>query len=280
MKQNDLTFEGKMTELRMEIPHPNNRNKVFLLLEGDSDVRLYRKLCNNDTAKVEMIPGGKFKLEECLIELCKQCPRIIGIRDADFLHLEGKSSPFNKLFLTDFHDMEIMIAACDDVFSAILCEFSDKQKETHAPLKVQLLESLRFMSCFRWHNDTNRIGLAFEHVGFNDLFDIKNFNFNKQQYVQKVVLKSPNAKIKDPILLLLAVEQLSEGSHELLQLCNGHDFMKITALYLSKFLKKGIGEDTIAAIFRIAYSINHFKTTQLYKNINAWAANRWQIFES
>jgi hypothetical protein len=99
-------------------------------------------------------------------------------------------------------------------------------------------------------------------------------------YIEKVILKSPNAKIKDSILLLSIIESLSEGNHELLQLCNGHDFMKITALYLSKSLKKGIGEDTIASIFRIAYNINHFKTTQLYKDITAWAANRWHIFES
>ncbi len=61
MQQSDYTFTNKMDELRLELPHPNNYDKVFLLLEGDSDIRLYRKLCNENTTKIEVIPGGKVK---------------------------------------------------------------------------------------------------------------------------------------------------------------------------------------------------------------------------
>jgi hypothetical protein len=81
MRKEDITPESKITELRLDISHPNSRGKVFVLLEGESDVKLYRKLFNNDTCKIETIPGGKIFLEKGLAILNGIYTLIIGIRD-------------------------------------------------------------------------------------------------------------------------------------------------------------------------------------------------------
>ncbi len=99
MTQNDLTYQAKITELRLDITHPKNRGKVFMLLEGESDTKVYRKLCREDSVKTEWIPEGKTKLVEGLKELNKKYRLVIGVMDADFLHLEKKSVHIPNLFV-------------------------------------------------------------------------------------------------------------------------------------------------------------------------------------
>ena len=64
MKRQDITYQDKLNELRLDIAHPNNKGITFIFVEGESDIRLFRKFFSLETSKVESIPGGKFKLEE------------------------------------------------------------------------------------------------------------------------------------------------------------------------------------------------------------------------
>ena len=41
MKKQDITYEYKLTELRLAISHPNNKRMVFVLLEGKTDIKLF-----------------------------------------------------------------------------------------------------------------------------------------------------------------------------------------------------------------------------------------------
>jgi len=43
MRKKDITFQEKFNELRLDISHPNSKGKTFVLVEGDSDIRLFRK---------------------------------------------------------------------------------------------------------------------------------------------------------------------------------------------------------------------------------------------
>lgn len=274
MQQSDYTFTNKMDELRLELPHPNNYDKVFLLLEGDSDIRLYRKLCNENTTKIEVIPGGKVKLEEGLEELSRSYTQLLGIRDADFLHLEGRDSTQSNLFLTDYHDMEMLIASCDEIFSAIIHEFCDDLQQTHGHLKAQLLKSIAFIGYCRWYNEIENVEFKFKGVNFGDLFNVRTFAIDENAYLAKLVTQSPNAKYIDIPAILNAVKVLENTSHDLLQLCNGHDFMKVVALYVtSKPQNRGINESQVAAHFRTAYQLENFKTTNIYAATNSWATH-------
>ena len=96
MQQTDYTFTDKIVELRMDISHPNNASKVFVLVEGIDDKKVLRKFFNAEHTKIEPIPGGKVKLGEGLATLCEVYPLIIGIRDADFLHLSNNANKISS----------------------------------------------------------------------------------------------------------------------------------------------------------------------------------------
>lgn len=270
MRKEDITPESKIAELRLDIAHPKSKGKVFVLLEGESDVKLYRKLFNNDICKIETIPGGKISLEKGLEVLNDIYQLIIGIRDADFLHLEGKKSQFPNLFLTDYHDYEIMMASESQCHCSIFVEHTAINANEHNTTFERLLNSIRFLGYFRWYNEIENLEFNFKGLEINQLFNKTTFTIDENTLIKKVVERSPNAKNKDLEQVFDAVQQLYDTKHDLSQVCNGHDFMKVMAHFCSSS-HKGINEKEMATYFRIAYTQEMFQKTKLFKDTADWA---------
>lgn len=270
MKREDITPESKITELRLDISHPRSKGKVFVLLEGESDIKLYRKLFNNDTCKIETIPGGRIFLEKGLEDLNKIYKLIIGIRDADFLHLEGQKSQFVNLFLTDYHDYELMMASESQCHCPVFFEHTDIKPDEHNLTFEKLLKSIQFLGYFRWYNEIESLEFNFRGLGINDLFDRNTFTVDDKLLIHKIIDRSPNSKSIDVEQIFNSVKELYNDSHDLRQVCNGHDFMKVMAIICSS-RQKGISEKDMASQFRVAYSQDMFKKTQLFKNTSVWA---------
>ena len=276
MRKEDITPESKITELRLDISNPKSEGKVFVLLEGESDVKLYRKLFNNDTCKIETIPGGKIFLEKGLEILNDIYKLIIGIRDADFLHLEGQKQQFSNLFLTDYHDYELMMASESECHCPMFFEYTKIVSNEHNSTFEKLLNSIRFLGYFRWYNEIENLEFNFRGLGLNDLFDKKTFTIDDKILIQTVINRSRDAKIKDVEQIFDAVQGLYNSQHDLFQVCNGHDFMKVMAILCSS-QQKGINEKDMASQFRVAYSQDMFKKTQLFKDTSDWASQNNSI---
>ena len=131
MNKKDITYQDKMNELRLDISHPNSKDVNFIFVEGDSDIKLFRKFFLLDKCKVESIPGGNVKLEECVSTLIEDYPLIIGIRDADFKNLDSFCYSNKNMFLTDFHDIEVTMLSQEVVLSSLVFEFTDFPKSQH-----------------------------------------------------------------------------------------------------------------------------------------------------
>ena len=43
MTSKDITYQDKLNELRLDTSHPNSTGLVFILLEGESDIRLFKQ---------------------------------------------------------------------------------------------------------------------------------------------------------------------------------------------------------------------------------------------
>ena len=181
MTKKDITYQDKLNELRLDIAHPNNKGMAFVFLEGDSDIRLFRKLFNLDNCKVEIIPGGKFKLEDCVGELVNVYPLIIGIRDADFIHLENIPYSNANLFLTDLHDMEMMLVSEDEVFSALIFEYTSLTKDKHSEVRKNIMISIEQISLLKWLNEKENLEYKFE-AGFQDLISFVNLEIDFAKY--------------------------------------------------------------------------------------------------
>jgi len=274
MKKQDITYQDKLNELRLDISHPNNRGIAFVLLEGESDIRLFRKLFNLDDCKVENIPGGKFKLEVCVEELSKVYPLIIGIRDADFIHLGNQPYSKANMFLTDFHDMEMMLISMDDVFSSLIFEYTPLAKAKHNEIRKKIMKSIDKIGYFKWLNENENLEYKFD-AGFQDLISFTKLEIDFIQYFARILSKSPNAKLTDISVALGKIQSQEETYPNYLQLTNGHDFMKA----LSKFViitgdGRIIGDENISSSLRMAFTFEHYKRTKLYTETKAWAVEK------
>ena len=274
MKKQDITYQDKLNELLLDISHPNSKGIVFILLEGKSDIKLFRKIFNLSNCKVENIPGGKLKLEECVEKLVKKSPFIIGIRDADFVHLGANPYVKANVFLTDFHDIEMVLISEDDVFSALLFEYSDLPKEKHSEIRNNIIVSIEQMCYLKWLNEEENLKYKFESTGFQDLISFVNLEINFDKYFTRVMSKSPNAKITDKTIILDKMKGLKDTNPHPLQLCNGHDFLKAFSQYIKQeYGVKKVSNENVASSCRITFTFNHYSRTKLYLSTKKWADN-------
>lgn len=280
MKKQDITFQDKLNELRLDIAHPNNKGIAFVLLEGDSDIRLFRKLFNLDKCKVETIPGGKFKLEDCVGELVNVYPLIIGIRDADFIHLGNQPYSKANLFLTDLHDMEMMLISEDEVFSALIFEYTPLMKDKHSEVRNNIMISIEQIGLLKWLNEKENLEFKFD-AGFQDMISFVNLEIDFAQYFSRVLSKSLNAKLTDISTVQQKLKTLKEINPDSFQLCNGHDFMKALSQFIREAGKgRTLGDEKISSSFRMIYTLAHFKKTKLFNQTKSWADSNCCILYS
>lgn len=274
MEKEDVTYQYKLNELKLDISHPNSKGINFVLVEGKSDIRLFRKLFNFDKCKVQNIPGGKIKLEECVSDLLKKHHLIIGIRDADFIHLNDKVYSKHNMFLTDFHDIEITILAQEDVLNALFFEYTNLPKEKHIDLRNNMMKSIEKLGCLKWLNDRENLEFKFS-AGFQDLISFADKKIDFSKYLKRVLSKSDNARIKDKDIIQRKIDSLVLEKPDLLQLTNGHDLLKIFAKYFNeKTNHKRHDNEDLATAIRMSFTANHFEKTKLYIELLAWGKEK------
>lgn len=271
MRQNDITYQDKLNELRLDISHPNSKEVVFVFVEGDSDIRLFRKIFNLNYCKVESIPGGKFKLEECVTTLLGIHSLIIGIRDADFIHLSNATYSNENIFITDLHDMEMVLIAEDEVFNSLMFEYTSITQKEHLDVRKNILSSIEKIGFLRFLNEVESLGYSFDGVGFQDLLLYPDYDIDFDQYFLRVLKKSPDPVLTDSLVALRKIEILKESNPNLFQLCNGHDCIKALSRYFRDFGQKSISDGIVNSSLRIVFTKNHYMKTILFRNTKSWA---------
>ncbi len=278
MIKEDITDQDQINALRLDIENPIREHEVYVCFEGETDVQLFRKFFNLDNCLLEYVPGGKSGVEKFVTERSGKIPLTIGIRDADFLHLENKTPSHPNIFLTDKHDMEMVLVSFDEIFSAILFEYTQFKREEHKVVRENILKAIRVVGYLRWLNEIEVLEIKFDIIDFGSIFNEKSFQFDEKELLSMIIKRSPNAKIKDASLLLSKINQLMDVNHDLFQLCNGHDFMKVLSVYLKPM--KQVKPSDLESKFRIAFTIQHYQSTNLYRNTLNWASeNNCKLYQ-
>ena len=275
----NITYQQKLNQLRLDTEHPKNQGINFVLVEGDTDIRLFRKLFDLDKCKVEYIPGGKLKVEECVVILLEEYTQIIGVIDADFSHLEETSEDKINIFLTDYHDIEMMTLIEDDILHKVLHEYTNIPKNEHITFRDKVLNSIKKISYLKWLNDRESLELNFKKTNILPLISFNNFSLDFDTYLSRLLTKSENARIKDSTIISQKTDELSQKNVDLFQLTNGHDALNLFAKYIREKSKRKLAEDSIPSALRMLYTNVHFRQTNLHKALSEWAnENNTQLF--
>lgn len=275
--RNYIDSNDKKNEIRLLFRHPLYRDKAIVIVEGNTDVNLFRSLLNTQHIKLETF-DGKSPLLSAMLELKDEYPdKIFAICDADYLNLEGGADLYetNSIFLTDHHDAEIMLLdSCSlkmyiDEYSA-----NDSIEFLRSNLFEMAMEAAYTIGLLRWINHREDLGLRFKGINFRSFIDIKHeeITVNEEELVNEVMRVSANEGLGITNNQLLASIRSMRAHNECqLQVNCGHDVTKIISMV---YQKNWASQDTnmsqikVESALRIGFRVDEFVQTNLYSRLN------------
>lgn len=261
-----LDASDKINSIRLELRHPVTKTKKWVLVEGENDVKIYGKLLNDKLVAVEQVHGGIHQLIKSVTTLILETNRVLGIRDADFLNLYPTIEPIKALFLTDYHDIEMLMISSDNVMNSLFNEFLNRNID-YKVIRKQILNSISFLGVIRWYNEIHNLELNFKALSINNFFNPKDFSFNKNACILELNNRSSN---KRRSISLDEIIEFLPSEINLYNVCNGHDFEKALSSYISEHSGIGVDYKLVGKSLRISYSISDFKKTKLYASLVDW----------
>ena len=277
----------KVNEIRLSKNHPLTKNRVFILLEGKTDIKLFRNIFNRQTTYIEEINGKEKVIQALEILQNEGFSKIFGIKDADFDHLKDVRHEHINLFLTDYADMEIQMIE-SSAFKSLIHEYSHKDcyDDFLDDLKNKLYNEALVIGYLRWFNEkkykeSNDYLLRFKGLNFNNFTEVSKCNITvNTEIFFSTLLEHSNFDLNNNDLKDI-IDNLKSNSDNYLQICSGHDITKLLA-YLFNHKensdKSNINQERIEEALRLSYNLDYFKQTDLYNKINNWQQEQDNIF--
>ncbi len=258
----------------------------FLLLEGETDEKLFANFIDEKKCRIKVCPGKdkKNQLVETIEILNKENYKgVIAIVDADFWIVDGKVINTPNLLHTDTHDIETMIIK-SDAFDKFLSVYgSDTKLEDAGDVRQLLLTAGMPIGYLRWVSEAEALGLSFKikmkkkgkkekGISFKKFINNDNLMIDESEMIRVVISNSKGNH--NQIEIAKKVETLKNSAHDPWQVCCGHDLVEILSIGLTKlfatYVHTVVAPVLIGKNLRLAFSFENFKKTQLYKNIKNW----------
>lgn len=278
--------ETLVAQIRLNIQHPNHK-KVIIVVEGEDDEKALKQFFNIQVVEF-------FWAENCLKvkdsmrivskdKQLKDC--VIGIKDADFDHINQINHNIVNLMVTDTHDMETLMLT-PKVCRKICLETINAE---YPNLSIDAMTSLKNLSYLRYYNDKmilNRRGSGKNGINFKGI-DIAQVASNGQpisvqSVLQHVKKKGNSNKTSFPDLntMNLFIQQNPIDNGHLFLFTNGHDLVYAIRdiLHSRDQAAKAYSDKNIATMIRMSYSKEEFEKTNLYKDIDNWNNNRFNLW--
>jgi Protein of unknown function (DUF4435) len=245
---------------------------VFLLVEGYDDARVYRRLIDGDRCQIVPSLNKDMALKTLATLQESSSDDVVAIVDKDFDELNGQLPKLPNLFFTDTHDLETMLLQ-SPALEKLMNEFATTEKLQlwGAKLRDLLLESGSSIGYLLWVSLQNNLNLDFKGIDFGKFVD--GLIVDEMKLIQEVKNKSqqPGLNNKD---LQQKMKAQKQESHDLWQVCRGHDLMDILSIALRKTLGTNQPNQVTLQILerslRLAYEAVYFQTTQLYAALKDW----------
>lgn len=249
---------------------------TILAVEGSTDSRLFQNLVDLKECLV-LHCDGKNNVLDVVKELeGSNFEGILGIIDADFWRIMGKSSPSQNIILTDTHDLDSMLVfstALDKVLSELI--HSDKLRT----LKVPIIDGVKCgaypIGLLRLLSEQNngRFQLNFKDMDYSFFLNKSDLSTDINLLLKNLKLVSQRPEF-DKDDLIKQLDELLVQNHDVLQVCTGDDLMEIITFGLRYIFGNRrtcyLTRDLLNKDLRIAYNNEYFKYTCLHHMIERW----------
>jgi hypothetical protein len=268
--------------MKMLMNKKSFKEKTFILLEGKTDIKLFRKLFDTTKVQLESLEG-KDNVENVVKSIVgENKDRIIGLSDADFDHLNN-IAPQLSIYLTDTHDTETLIINGVGIDS-IIAEYATS--DFHAGLNRKLLAESFSVSyevgLLKLVNCRSKYNLCFKEIDFERFLTIKNLNvqFDQEKFIDEVIHHNHSVNPSHHPELANKIEELRKDELCKFMVCSGHDMSEVVSMIMSQkrlCIDAPISPSDVESTLRISYGLNDFIKTQLYKNLQDWSVTHNKV---
>ena len=246
----------------------------FLIVEGDTDARLWKNLVDSTKCRVENAYNKKNAVTVLNILEQGNFAGVLAVVDADFDILEGSVSLSQNLLFTDTHDLETMLLKSPALDKVLLEHGSeDKIKGFAKDIRQTLLESAKVIGYLRWASLKFDYCLKFEDLAFKKFVDDKTLALDESKLLQTVKNNSQKPRLDEPEIRA-NMDSLKTDTQDMWYICCGHDMISILSIALCKALgscsSKEVDPNVLEINLRLAYESAHFRLTKLYIAIQTW----------
>lgn len=255
----NLTKKDIISEIKLSMSADYlETNKVFLLVEGNSDVLFWNKFLNEHVDILESF-SGKQGVREIIEYFIKDSSydKVFGICDRDY----DSTYRNEHIFYYDYSTLEIMIVHNDNVFKNITMEYYRGDKSFEG-LRIHILKELSWLSAFRKYSFDENLDINFNGLSIAEV--LKNGVFIKEKALEK--LNCINRKDLSAYNELLQVE--IDNIDDLYNVTQGHDFIKAFQKLCQDNNNKTPNVELMEGIFRCNFRMQDLMQTKLYSDIN------------
>lgn len=261
--ENSINSSSIKPEILLSLNNPVGKDKIWILVEGETDIQVYTKFFKKENVNLKAVPGASGQITDTVADVRRSTNQVIGIKDADFDRLNSRVESPN-LFLTDQHDLEMMMIHSDQVLHNLSSEY--RYEGDILTLRNEIIQLSSYIGYVRWFDNQNGFNILFKELGLGSFYDGTN-GFEENKFLVELN-KRPSRKTKD-----LNVEEINlfienHNGIDLFQLCNGHDTSSLFSIRLSS---NKTGKKDFQKSLRLSYRKDDFKQTRLYSAINSWA---------
>ena len=160
---------------------------VFLIVEGHSDKLIYERLVNKQEVRITIASGKNNAIKALSILEKENFRRVVAVIDADFSRIEQQISDSNHLFLTDEHDLEMMLIK-SAAFDKLLKERGSEEKIAafSKDIRETLLKLGQEIGKLRLLSLRNKLDLKFEGLKFGKFIDKEKLSINIDELIRSI----------------------------------------------------------------------------------------------
>ena len=247
-------------------------SKTMMLVEGGDDEKIFIKFVDEDNCEI-VICGGRDIAIPALVKLEKRSIQgVLCIVDADFSAFLGRMpSDSVSLFSTDDHDLEIMLFK-SRAFDHVVKELGSPEKVKRVSkqlgdLREPIWRAAHCIGLLRFYSLTYGLNLKFKEIPFN-FVDRRSLSVDIDLMI-KAVFDHSRKVVVDRHIIKNFIEEWLAKDHDHWQMCCGHDIAAILGRAFLSFFGSQRSAVTdgpkIEQQLRLAYSIDQFQNTKLYK---------------
>lgn len=267
-----------ISSIRMMFNSEKYSSKSLVILEGPTDIGLYRAVAESVSA-CDCVhfdspgDGKKIVLEYVNILRTEGMGEVYGVCDADFDHIRGIC--YDHIHLTDLHDIEMMMLSPNFIrsffFEYTLHSAYDASdaNELIERINDQIFNACYLIGILKWVSYDLSLMLNFKKLGYHLFVSVSGFDLSldEDKYIDHVLMRSKSVVSKE--FILEKYNEYKERNESLLHVCNGHDFTFLLGLlYRSNISNnKDISHKMVESCLRLKYDLSSFNKTKLYSSI-------------